>query len=258
MRTARVHATTQAFARKVDSAKRLVDRALSGAKAPQVSWSAGKDSTAMAHLVTVGCGARDVELFCQKDDLDFPGEEAYVRELAATWGATNLRVVRPTFSALEFVRKEARRGQHLGDDIHGRGAALSKAVFYPLVKQANDGHDCVMLGLRSDESGRRRILRERMGRLYWVKGDGLMRALPIADWSGIDVYAYLESVGVDPLSMYRCIGLMHTLEPWRLRKSWWLPAGNGVGHGQVTWLRRYYPSLYAVCRDLFDETSAMT
>lgn len=50
--------------------------------------------------------------------------------------------------------------------------------------------------------------------------------------------------GIELLPLYRCIGLMHRDEPWRLRKSWWLP-GAGAARGQVVWLRRYYPSLYS-------------
>lgn len=252
MRTARVHSTTAAFRRRVDLAKRVAYDALDRSTSPQVAWSAGKDSTALAHLVIVGIGARDVELFSEKDDLDFPGEEDYVRTHAALWGATRLRIMHPPISALEFVRERGNLGMMIGDEIHSRSAPLSKACFYNVVREANAGRDCVMLGLRSDESAHRRALRAARGKLFRM-ANGVLRALPIADWTGLDVFAYLASVDVEPFPVYRCIGLMHRDDPWRLRKSWWLP-GNAARFGQVAWLRRYYPSLYRQCCSLLDGT----
>ena len=205
-----------------------------------VSWSGGKDSTAMTHLVCVRAGAK-VAVVSEKDDLDFPGEDEYVRRLAEAW-SIDLRIVRPDVSPRGFVEQRV-AAMHPGDDIHGRSSALSKACFYGVMEQANASFDAVMLGLRSEESGTRRHLRAAKGRYYELR-NGQRRALPIADWSGIDVYAYAVANDVEFLPVYRCIGLMHASEPWRLRKSWWLP-GSSSSHGQVAWLRRYYPSLYS-------------
>lgn len=75
---------------------------------------------------------------------------------------------------------------------------------------------------------------------------------PLADWRGIDVYAYAVSRGIELLPMYRCVGLMHDEDPWNIRKSWWVP-GSHARWGGIAWLRRYYPSLYArLCRMLPD------
>lgn len=243
MRAAAVHARTLAFRRRVDSAKRAVEQALAKSRKACASWSGGKDSTDLAHLVTVEMGARDIELLSEKDDLDFPGEEAYVTDLAAAWGA-RLRIVRPAVSPAAFIEAEARAGRlHAGDDIHGRAAALSKACFYKVMEEADRAYNVVMLGLRAEESGMRRYVRQTRGRVYPLRSrGGQIRANPLADFTGIDVYAYAESRGIELLPLYRCIGLMHAAEPWRLRKSWWLP-GAGSARGQIVWLERYYPSL---------------
>lgn len=253
MRAAAVHAGTRAHARRVDSARGVVERALQVSKNTSVSWSGGKDSTALAHLVVVTCGAKSVELMSEKDDLDFPGEDAYVRDLAATWGA-RLRIVRPDVSPLQWIREHAHE-MHAGDEIHARSAGLSRACFYRVVGTADRAYDVVMLGLRAEESGQRRHLRKARGRLYALRGrNGQTRALPIADWQGIDVYAYLQAHDVPLLDVYRCVGLLHRDDPSRLRKSWWLP-GAGTARGQVAWLRRYYPSLYLQFRTLFPDAS---
>lgn len=241
-----LQARSPEFRRRVDGAKRIADRELARSSSACVSWSAGKDSTALAHLVVVGMGAR-VTLLSEKDDLDYPGEEDYVRELAAAWNAP-LEIVRPATSPAEWIAERSRR-MCLGDDIHSRGAGLSKACFYGVMERANEAFDLVMMGLRAEESGRREGLIRRKGSAYGLKS-GTRRAHPLAHWSGLDVLSYLHSVGVEPLHVYRCVAFLHAREPWKIRKSWWLP-GVSAGHGQVAWLRRYYPSLYERCKALF-------
>ena len=239
MDTAETHAKTRSFRRAVDSTKTLMDRASNRLGKSVVAWSGVKDSTVMTHLVCVELGIPSTVL-CEKDDLDYPGEEDYVHRLGAEWGL-NLRVIKPAVSPQAWV--EARLATLLpGDDIHSRSAGLSKACFYHEMEAANRGFNAVMLGLRAEESGMRRELRNAKGRIYKL-ASGQIRILPIANWSGIDVYAYAVSRGIELLPVYKCVGFMHADEPWRIRKSWWLP-GSSTRFGQVAWLRRYYPSLY--------------
>jgi 3'-phosphoadenosine 5'-phosphosulfate sulfotransferase (PAPS reductase)/FAD synthetase len=206
----------------------------------------------MTHLVCVECGAK-ADVFSEKDDLDYPGEEEYVRRLGEGWGL-NLKIVKPDLSPAEFVRQHASE-MVVADDIHGRSAKLSKTCFYGIVERANAGYDAVMLGLRTGESKERLRLRASRGR-YFELASGQRRVLPIADWTGLDVFAYVVSREIELLPVYRCIGFMHAQEPWRLRKSWWLP-GSSAAHGQVAWLRRYYPSLYRQMCDWMPGTSML-
>lgn len=236
----RVRAGLASFRRMVDNAKRLIARELETASSPMVSWSAGKDSTALAHLAVVGLGAKDIVLMSEKDDLDYPGEEEYIVGLSAQWGA-QLRIVRPEISPSAWI--EARCAAMCpGDDVHSRRSGLSKACFYGVVQEADSAHDLVMLGLRGEESAIRRNLLRRRGLAYTL-ASGQRRANPIGWWKGEDVFAYLLSVGVEPLHVYKCTSFMHHGKPWLIRKSWWLP-GSSSEHGQYAWLRRYYPSLH--------------
>jgi 3'-phosphoadenosine 5'-phosphosulfate sulfotransferase (PAPS reductase)/FAD synthetase len=261
-KAAREHARTQAHRRLVARSRAAVLEALAlpDAVNPGVSWSAGKDSTAMAHLVCVTAGAADaVTLVSEKDDLDYPGEREYVETLAAQWGA-RLKILTPPISPREFITEAAKRGELMSyDDIHSRAASLSKACFYGLMEADNNGRGLVMLGLRAEESQ----IRKRVGKwahiaaakhrdeddgptsglTRWHKGASQWRCYPVMDWKAVDVFGYLLSHGVEPLSVYKCLGLMHRDEPGLLRKSWWLPGGH-TADGQVAWLRRYYPSLH--------------
>lgn len=246
-RTFGMHTRTLAYRRAVDQAKRIAARALDGAASPCASWSAGKDSTAMTHLLRVGLGA-DVLALSEKDDLDYPGEEDYVCDLAAAWNQ-RLEIVRPPVSPMAWLLE--RRGRlSAGEDMHSRSAGLSRACFYGVMERANEGHDVVLWGLRAEESGRRRALLSTKGTSYQL-ASGLRRCAPLAFWTGLDVFAYLQAHGIEPLPVYRCCGWLpeHRAKPWMIRKSWWIP-GAHARHGQAAWLRRYWPSLYARLADL--------
>jgi len=187
-----------------------------------------------------------VSLVSEKDDLDYPGERDYVEGLAEHWSA-QLEVITPQISPCDWIDQNA----HLlnaDDDFHSRAAELSKACFYGLVEEANAGRDAVFLGLRKGESRGRMMNRITRGLLYRKRPtewnpSGLTVCTPLGDWSGLDVYAYLARYAIDPLPVYRCVWLNHREEPWRVRKSWWIP-GADSRWGGIAWLRHYWPSLY--------------
>jgi 3'-phosphoadenosine 5'-phosphosulfate sulfotransferase (PAPS reductase)/FAD synthetase len=176
-----------------------------------------------------------------KDDLDFPGEEEYVRQLAAAWGLTGLDVIHPSFSLQEWIAEHLGT-MEIGDDVHSRTAGLSREAFYPLIDRWVAEHHCdgALLGLRAEESPGRNMNRVTHGTIY-AHSDGVLRCTPLADWRGLDVYGYLLSHGIEPLHVYRCCGL--AARPDKVRKSWWFP-GAHVNYGATVWLRMYYPSLY--------------
>lgn len=242
-----LHARTQRYRRAVDEAKRIATRALGRATSPMASLSGGKDSATMTHLLAVGLGAR-VHVVSEKDDLDYPGEEAYVADLAAAWNL-DLEIVRPPMSPTAWLLE--RRGKlSAGEDMHSRSAGLSKACFYGVMEHANEGHDLLLWGLRAEESARRRALLTSKGHTYRLKV-GSWRCAPLAFWTGLDVFAYLQAHDVEPLHVYRCCGWLpeHRMKPWLIRKSWWIP-GAHAGQGGAAWLKRYYPSLFQRLADL--------
>jgi 3''-phosphoadenosine 5''-phosphosulfate sulfotransferase (PAPS reductase)/FAD synthetase and related enzymes len=238
--TAALHARTQAFKRHVEKSRRVLDDILNTTPDAAVSWSAGKDSSVMTHLCCVLHGA-PWKVYSEKDDLDYPGEEEYVTRYAREW-KLDLEILRPPISPKQWFIEHAKEIGPSGE-IHARAAGLSKACFYNVMEECNKRHDCSILGLRSEESGIRRHARMAKGLYYQLKTTGRHRAIPISDWSALDVYAYAVAHGIELLPVYRCVAFAHRHEPWMLRKSWWLPGGHAAT-GSVAWLRRYWPSLY--------------
>ena len=242
--TCRIHARQRDHQRRVDLARRRIGDALAAAPSWCVMWSGGKDSTALVHLACVDLGHR-LPVASEKDDLDYPGEEEYVLDLAAAWGL-DLAVLRPPVSPRAWMAENAAT-LGAGDDLHSRAAGLSRACFYDVVERHGAAHDGVMLGLRQEESAGRRASRAAHGTLYRkahpYRAAGQWVSTPLADWTGLDVMAYLLTRTIPVLPVYRCLALAHAREPWRLRKSWWVPGGHSRWGG-AAWLRHYYPSLY--------------
>lgn len=238
-RAALVHARTTAHRRRVDAARRSIGLALEASSSAAVMWSGGKDSTCLTHLVCAELGY-NVPVASEKDDLDYPGERAYVEDLGRAWGL-DLVILEPAVSPRAWYAEHAR--EVYGEDVHGRAAEMSKKCFYEVVDGWSRGRDLIFLGLRAEESRARRMNRAVRGQLY-RKASGQMVSTPIVDWRGLDVYAYAAARGIEFLPLYRCIAFDHAREPWTVRKSWWVPAGGADRKGGTAWLRRYYPSLF--------------
>jgi 3'-phosphoadenosine 5'-phosphosulfate sulfotransferase (PAPS reductase)/FAD synthetase len=244
------HVRTQGFRKRHTRAKEIAALGLSQCKTPCVYVSGGKDSTALGELIFGELGL-SASCASEKDDLDYPGEEAHIEALAERWGVA-ITVLRPTVSLAAVLG-----GMQLAADeeIHSRLAAFSRE-FYSLLGEHNQAHDGIVLGLRAKESKARFMDRLTHGPLYRTKA-GHLRICPLADWTGLDVLSYITSRGAPLLPLYRCVAFMHSEEPWRIRKSWWVPGGHSR-FGGIAWLRHYYPSLYRKLRELMPGADRFT
>jgi 3'-phosphoadenosine 5'-phosphosulfate sulfotransferase (PAPS reductase)/FAD synthetase len=213
-----------------------------------LSWSAGKDSTAMVHL-GVQCGVSG-RILSVKDDLDFPGEVEYLHHYALEWGVDDRLDIRsPPFLLTDWLREHP---VSIMEDLHSRCSEFSDSGFYKIIwqyHQENPGG--VYLGLRIEESLGRKMNYYQRGAIYH-KLDGQAVCQPIAHWTGMDVFAYLFTNNIEPLHVYRAIG--HHDTPERIRKSWWV-MGVHSARGAAAWLRQYYPSLYQRLKEMIPDVS---
>lgn len=246
-----LYAESKQHQQRVKQTQRHISDVLTIEPKTRIAWSAGKDSTAMTHLA-LSMGAQG-EVFSIKDDLDYPGEEDYVRRLAAAWGALDrLVVLHPPVSLWELLKQI---NPDVRDDLHARTSEFSKVGFYDVIDEYNARHpvQATMLGLRAAESRGRRLNRKIRGATYQKK-DGHIISQPLCDWEGRDVYAYLFAHDIELLPVYHCVRLVKS--PDLVRKSWWLP-GASSSFGGMVWLRTYYPSLYMRLVMEFPEAATM-
>lgn len=253
MSTARAHARTTAYAKRVDEARATIAQMIGCAPSAEVAWSGGKDSTVLAHMCANMGVQRAVAI---DDDLSYPDIGDYLVSRAAEFGMS-LDVVHPQFSLQSWL---AESRSAAGESLRARGSRFADRAFYDIVdaRARALGNPGVYLGLRGEESHGRKMNLATHGLLYRRKNNGHPEwtAQPLGRWSGMDVWAYLASHDIEPHSVYRCVALHHRNEPWRVRKSWWVP-GTEARYGFAVWLRYYWPSLYARLIELMPDAKGL-
>jgi hypothetical protein len=169
---------------------------------------------------------RSVPVFTQGDDLDWPQKRAYCESIVAALGFTDYEYRESAISAVAQIRD---------------GAARIAGTFSHVVRDyVRDRHlDTVVLGLRSAESRGRRLSRAVRGRDY-VTANNLRHLLPIADWSGRDVLAWLITRDLPLFPLYTW---PDPTPPHDRRMSWPI-IPNQMQHGEARFVRRHAPDLW--------------
>jgi 3'-phosphoadenosine 5'-phosphosulfate sulfotransferase (PAPS reductase)/FAD synthetase len=168
---------------RVRDAQRAIAHALAGARRPLVSFSGGKDSTALLHLVLAIDPVVEV-LHWDYGPVFVPRPvEQEILAIARRLGARTIRV--ETSPLYERLGRRARNV--LGRHLIGR----------LLPRLQREGYDVCFVGLREEESLKRRR-RMRAGRCLGP----LRECWPLAAWTWTDVWAYLVSRELPYLSLY--------------------------------------------------------
>lgn len=235
----RLRAKQPSFQKLVESSKKIIDKAMQRARFV-VSWSAGKDSTAMAHMVRSVCP--DAPIMIQVDDCDWPEKAPYMDRVCLQQG-WRPHIVAPDFSVWEMMQRY-RIGE---DDICAQSHAVTRLAFLePLNRIRRElGCDGVYLGFRMSESIARKRNLTRRGPLYPMK-DGTWRCAPLWRWQASDVFAYLVSNGIE---INPCYFYNRFLQPEDIRLSWAIPTPAGLARGAMEHLRYYYPEQFRRLRE---------
>lgn len=247
-----LHARSQELVRRVEQARRHLDTALSR-DVPggwRLSLSGGKDSSALAVL----CAGQPIQAMSVKDDMDYPGEREALHQLVQRTGHA-LTILTPPVSLLAYLQTTR---PSLVEDLHGRTADLSARWFYGLLDahREAEGYGGVLLGLRAQESRGRALNRATRGPVY-QRADGLHVAQPLADWSALDVHAYLWREGVPVLPVYLCVD--PGADALGIRKSWWVCGGYSAQMGShYGWLRRWWPGMWRLAVEIDAEVGRLS
>ena len=185
------------FIAKTERSKNIIMQALKLCKNPYVSFSCGKDSSVLAHLVLDI--KKDVPLrFLSSGETRLVHNVDRIIEHFKDKGAViheiNIdRVFSPEWKDATWT--EQRKA--------GRG---------DLEKLNEGGYDCVIMGLRKEESRNRQISltaikTEGFPPYTYRYKSGLIRCCPLAEWTTIAVAAYIASKGLPVLDWYEYEGI---------------------------------------------------
>ena len=176
-------ARTEAHQHAVAEARRVISEALAQSKKPMVSFSGGKDSTAMLHLVLQQ--KRDVTVWHWDYGPAFVPRDvqAEIENLPRRLGVRQLRI-----DTSGIYWREWRKAKN-----------VFYRVYFGLVapRLLQEGYDCVFVGIRAEESVKRRLRIAANRSLTAIR-----EAWPLASWQWLDVWAYLVNNNVPYLSLY--------------------------------------------------------
>jgi len=235
-----LHSKTREYSRHLQYAKDDINRAVDIGKFV-ISWSTGKDSTAMCHLIK--SMYPDTPIMIQFDDCDWPEKRRYATKITAKYGWEVNEVI-PGFSVWELAQKSK-----IGyDELCSQSHELTKKSFLELLEKKRLELKCIgsFLGLRAEESRGRMVNMATRGELYKVNS-GAWRCCPLGRWTVLDVFAYLasNSIPVNPCYFHNAIS-----SPENIRLSWALPTPQGARRGDIEHIRRYYPEQYRRLRNI--------
>lgn len=254
LRTCRKWAEGREHRRRLRWAVDAVEQMQRACDAPYISWSAGKDSTVLVHLLCVELDL-DLPVMSLVTDLEPPNTVPYMRRWADRWGV-DLEIVEPPVSFKAWLAEHADEV-----DLNERIATGHQAVggiWDDTLRrwQCESGYDGCYWGIRTDESKGREANWRARGSVYQTDR-GLWRAAPLSGWEGRDVYGYVAARDdIELMDLYQCVRLVD--HPKRVRKAMYLPDfKGGLAHSGATWLRTYYPSLYRELCNILPQTQSM-
>lgn len=222
---------------RLDVHKRRVDAAFEAVRGAAnvgtvgVSYSGGKDSTVVVHLVRSVIPSAPAALFDSGDEL--PG----TAEMAELVGA---EVIQPRLTMRDMARYSGWWGY---DDPVDRDCPFDAKRI--LIGEPSETFvvkrrlRVVAYGLRADESGGRKMHVRLRGTLFQA-ADRTWYCMPIARWAVQDVWAYIATHGLAYHPAYDAMAMAGIeRDHWRISG---LLGERGSEYGRHALLRRYAPA----------------
>lgn len=168
-----MHSSTSQFKERLEKTRSFINKTLSTYKMPYIAYSGGKDSTVMLHLII----QENPMIHVLHWDYGFyliPRKiEKKIIENAKIIGATNFIVLTSP------LYKELKRNLK---NVWGK-----EFMEKELPKLRREGFDCSFIGLRAEESSKRKAkTKGKQG-----KDNFMDNIYPINNWTYKDIYAYL-------------------------------------------------------------------
>jgi len=226
-----LHARTARYKKAIHKANDIISSALGRMVRPYVSFSGGKDSLVMLHMVLEQ--TRNISVVYWDAGASYPDTDKFLDDVAVEW---NIDIIKfKTTPILDVFR------EHGIDHPQIERKTMIATVYEP-IKQLIKKYDFdgVFVGLRKEESfGRSQLIKYR-GPLFNNASQGVLECLPVAYFTVQDVWAYITSHDIPYNPVYDHTSLTPRND---IRVSYY--CGESAKEiGRYVWLKKEYPDLY--------------
>lgn len=198
-------AKMQSHKKKVKKAKETIKLALSNASKTALSFSSGKDSVVLLDLA-VKAGFDGILIFFKYGictDVETPQENINLLKYYANKHGLHYQILE-CFGEVDCWEQCGRFTLFPENEKEKRIFNLTN---YDYVKKSNDFEkendiDLNIIGMRKDESERRRIVLSKKGSIYQTKSRKSITCCPLLDFTNDDIWAYIFSNDLKYLSIY--------------------------------------------------------
>ena len=198
-------AKMQSHKKKVKKAKETIKLALSNASKTALSFSGGKDSVVLLDLAVKG-GFNGTLIFFKYGictDIETPQENIDLLKYYAEKHGLHYKIL----ECLGEVDCWEQCGRFTLFPETEEEKRIFNLTNYDYVKKSNDFEkendiDLNIIGMRKDESERRRIVLSKKGSIYQTKSRKSITCCPLLDFTNDDIWAYIFSNNLKYLSIY--------------------------------------------------------
>lgn len=231
-----LHSKSESFMKKVKNSIKILKMAFEENPNWFVSCSFGKDSIALLDLVLRVQKCRVI----YRDNLyALPCIYETVEKLEKKLNFKTERIIY-TFDFKEFLKEYGLPGINRTKLQHEKAVKLIKKDVLKEYVIKEKGYGTIW-GLRKEESKKRLKLINSYGYIYENKTDGLRYCSPIAEWSHIDVWAYIYMTCSPYPDLYDKQNCSYTRET--IRNNSWITT-DGADSGKMVWLQHNYPEYF--------------
>lgn len=194
------------FDDKLEHSLSLIENVLNEHKCC-VACSFGKDSVVMLHLVRRFMP--DIPVIFSNTGVEFKETLEFKEYLVKKWNL-NYTELKPEKTFWQCVEEYGYPKQRFKSK--GHSGWKPKCCYYLKVKPPRmfyreNNIECVFLGITHDESYQRKWQIIRHGDYYYVKGEKIYKALPLAYWNEDNVWKYIEMFNLPVNPAYKKYGI---------------------------------------------------
>lgn len=193
------------YQNRIKKAKDILSSEIKKAKHPVLSFSAGKDSVVLLDLA-VKCGFKGELVFFKYGiytDVETPQENINLLKYYAKEHNLKYHILR-CLGEVDCWEMCGKFTLFPNSKTEQKAFSITNMDFKKqnFIFEKNTGTDLSIIGMRKQESNRRKLLLSSRGEVYQTKTRNSITCCPIANFSNDDIWAYIFSNELPYLSIY--------------------------------------------------------